>query len=408
MKRFSTIAMAFFLSVGCSQEELPSPKKIPVPTEMSEKVAPKSTPDLDAGERARLTLEAARKVRQKETQKFGSMTQDAVTPVDACFIQEELRVPTSVGVVHVPYDSGPTFFRVAREASEHSLQGTKPEPGCSRREAIYWCRDQDGGGDFAYRVPVEAGQAPSLWWVPDEGSPRAAQVDEIQPRVYVDRLLKVAGTKADVDHDYELALVLVKRAMELDPSNKRGAGVRTELIAMVHPPTAVAELRTFMDSYGDNAELRATLASALLDVKTATAQEEADELLAQILSQEPTHIKALSLRAERLGDEGNFAESAALYEKLIGLNSAIFMAHYGAATAYLSLGKKEEALGHLNRYLSVDKTDADALYLRARTLLELGKLAEARRDVKALRKQAPDAPEVDRLEVEILAAARKL
>ena len=347
-----------------------------------------------AATRQDASLEKARKLRRVETLKYGSSAHDAVTPVDACFIQEELRVSSLVGVVHDAYDSPDTLLYVAKKASEKALQGAPLDPGCSRREAIYWIRDEDGGGDYAYRIPTEAGSAPSLWWVPDEGKATISSMTEIRPRVYVDRLLNVAATKIDADGELEVAMKLVVRAEELDPSNKRTAEVRGEFLCLVHPPSGVTDLTKFMEDHGGSPSLKSTLAACLMEVQTADALDSADTLIQEVLERNPVQMKALSLRAERLAGQSRFQEAAQAYEEVLKAHPAAFMAHYGAATSWLSLGKNQEALTHLNAYLKVDPTDLDALFVRAGLWVDLGKGPEAEKDYEQLKARAPDAPEL--------------
>ena len=349
-------------------------------------------------------LQAALEVRRKETSKYGRLTQDAVIPVDACFVQEELRVPTTIGVVHAPYDSSDTFIAVARKSTESALSGTPLEPGCSRKEAGYWVRDSDGSGDFVFRVSAEAGLDAQLWWVPDSGVPKRADLKDMSGGVYIDRLLKVAGTRADADGDLKGALELVLNAQSMEPSSKRIAEMKTELVCLVHPPTAVKDLREFIDSFGSSEALDSTLAACLMEVKTAEAKEEADQLIEAVILRNPGQLKALSLKAEQLASEGRYAEAVQAYQDVLKHHPAAYMAHYGVATGLLSLGRNKEALDHLDRYLSVDPTDVDALFLRAGARVDVGNLEGAASDLKVLKNKIPEAPELPGLANRILKA----
>ena len=199
---FNRIILVVFLSsvVGCG-------KQVDRPKSVSSSVEPSQEKEAIEGAMSSVFSSAeiaiAKKVRRKETRNYGNLTQDSVIPVDACFVQEELRVPTTIGVVHLPYDSADTFTSVARKSAESVLSGTPVEPGCSRKEVGYWVRDDENSGDFVFRISAEAGSDAQLWWVPDTGESIPSDVRDLLPRVYIDRLLNVAGTRADADGDLQ-------------------------------------------------------------------------------------------------------------------------------------------------------------------------------------------------------------
>ena len=388
---------------GCGQRDSSVPSSPASPESKSEEKSEDESRSRSVFSLAE--VKTAKMVRQKETKKYGNLTQDAVIPVDACFVQEELRIPTTIGVVHLPYDSPDTFTLVARKSAESALSGTPLEPGCSRREAGYWVRDAEGKGDFVFRISAEAGTDAELWWVPDSGEPRRTRADDIRPRVYIDRLLNVAGTRADADGDLQGALELVLDAQALGPSSKRVAEVKTELVCLVHPPTAVKDLNEFTESFGSSDALDATLADCLLEIKTADSLEQAKELIDAVLLRNPGQLKALSLRAEHLADEGRFVEANQTYESVLTHHPAAYMAHYGAATALLGLGRNRDALKHLNRYLKVDPQDVDALFLRAGARVDVGNVEGATSDLAVLKSKVPEAPELVELEKRIKAAS---
>ena len=189
--------------------------------------------------------------------------------------------------------------------------------------------------------------------------------------MYVQRLLNVGATLLDEKGDMEGALILFEGALVLDPTSKAVAEGLAELQCAMHPPSGAKNLRLFMEAHGASPDLEATLAGCLFEVKTADALEEADSLVQRILEADPSHLKALSLRAERLVEAGDVGDAYALFKRIVDEHPVAYMAHYGAASAALQLGLNPEALLHLDAFIEIETYDLDARFLRASVLVTL-------------------------------------
>ena len=342
-------------------------------------------------------VESAQRKRKVETRKYGAETQDTVIAVEQCFVDAIPRSGPLVGVVHAPYRTAEELRKVAKKSGDSVLFSASPNPGCSRYLAGYWIRDEEAKGDFVVLVFAESGRSDELWWVPDTGTPRPTDLNEVPQRVYVQRLLNVGATLLDEKGDLEGALVLFEGALALDPSSKAVAEGLAELQCELHPPSGVRNLRTFMETYGGGPDLEATLAGCLLEVRTAEAVAEADRTIARILQHHADHLKALSIRAERLLETGEVGEAYALFNRIVQQYPVAYMVHYGAASAALQLGMNPEALEHLDAYIAVETFDLDARFLRAGALITLRNQERALADYRFLMERVADAPEMEEL-----------
>ena len=382
------------LSIGCRSSDTPkpaaeAPKRSPKPRKAPPKVEP-----LD--ERPLL---AARPVRRKDSERYGAMTQDSLLLLARC--GKEVRVPTVVGVLDIPYDNPKGLVAVAEATAEQALPKQEPPEGCAFSEAGYWTRDEDGKGDWVVRYPTTPGLGTSVWWVPDEGKPERRAAEAVPKTVFVARLLRVAAYQADVVEDLDKALALIDAALALDPASAPAAELEGELLLGADSKAAVAFLDTFMKKNGATPNLEATLATALVDLGDAESLARGEALLDKVLAADPGNLKGLVARGERLRAKGDVKAAIDAYEHAVAAHPGDPSPRYNLATLMLADKRPDEALPHLDAYLGAFPEDADALYLRAGLLLDKGDREGAARDAATLVRVAPDNPQVQELQTRV-------
>lgn len=388
------------LAWACKSSEpaAPAAPSAPATAAPAAPAAPAITPLDDRG------LLAARPARRKESVRYGAMTQDNLFLAARC--GDEVRVPVMVGVLDLPYDNPKGFVAVAEVAAEQALAREAAPEGCAWREASYWARDEAGRGDWVVRYPVTPGLGTQVLWVPDQGDPVLREATSMPRSAFVARLLRVASYQADVAEDAEKALGLIAAARALDPASRQAVELLGELLIGEDSALAVREIDAFAKEHGADADLEATLATALLDVGTEQATARGEALLEDVLSRDPVNLKALAARGERLRAKGDAAGAIAAYEKAVAAHPLDPSPRYNLATLLLAAGRGEEAMAHLDAYLLAFSEDPDALFLRAGLRLGRAELDGARGDLEVLRRVAPGDPQVEGLAAQIEEAAR--
>jgi predicted Zn-dependent protease len=331
------------------------------------------------------------------------MAQDTAVLVEQC--PDGPKVHSVVGVLDVPWDSGKGLLAVAEVASDKALQASTPDPGCSWAEATYWARDEQSRGDWVVRYSTAPDRPTSLLFVPEAGAPRTTTAEEVPVSAAMARLLRAVSYFGDVAEDAERAAQLLERALELDPTSAKLAEVQAEFWAERDPERALAATERGLGHHPKQPDLEATRAGILLAKSDPAAQAQGQALLSGLLEREPTHPKALSLRAEQAREAGNREGALADYRALLTAHPALHVARYNLATLLLDMGQSLGALDELSKYLDTYPEDGDALYLRASTALGLGRVDAARADLERLQKVAPDNPQVRALATQLDAAS---
>jgi diguanylate cyclase (GGDEF)-like protein len=110
--------------------------------------------------------------------------------------------------------------------------------------------------------------------------------------------------------------------------------------------------------------------------------EEAVDKASDILKKDKHNLTAMEVLASSTFELGRYREAAQAYESLSdekkGKTAAWQWRDFGIALLYL--GEVEKALGHLERALADDATDASAIYHKGEALMALGKNEKARAD----------------------------
>jgi tetratricopeptide (TPR) repeat protein len=332
--------------------------------------------------------------RKAEVEQFGSMTQDHAQLVGTCAGKSAPEVLLVAGVVHVPYRDAAALQRVAERTAEKVLNGATPPAGCQVSEVLYWVRDDEGGGDYVVRYPSASGESSSLWFVDDAGQSSPSLPALIRPRVFVDRLLRVASYKADFEEDIPGALGLVGEARRLAPSSASAVEVWLELVAGSDPRGALMELDAWEKGHGSTADLQATRAEILLAVGDVSEVRHAEELLLGILERRPEHVKALAVFAERLRSRGDLEGALRNYRVLLQAHPKRAAPRYNVATLLQERGDVGGAIRELGAYLETYDEDVDALFLRSTLRLQSGDLPGSAADFQRLQKRAPQHPDV--------------
>lgn len=108
--------------------------------------------------------------------------------------------------------------------------------------------------------------------------------------------------------------------------------------------------------------------------------EEAMETARGILAKDSSNLTALQVLSSSAFELGRYTEAVQAYESLSkekkGKIAAWQWRDFGIALLYL--GQTQEALGHLERALAADPTDASVIYHKGEVLLALGKNEKAR------------------------------
>lgn len=108
--------------------------------------------------------------------------------------------------------------------------------------------------------------------------------------------------------------------------------------------------------------------------------EEAIQKATDILAKDKRNLTAIQVMASSAFELGRYTEAVQAYESLSeekkGKIAAWQWRDFGIALLYL--GETEKALGHLERALAADPTDASAIYHKGEVLLALGKKEKAR------------------------------
>ena len=129
--------------------------------------------------------------------------------------------------------------------------------------------------------------------------------------------------------------------------------------------------------------------------------EEADEVFAALLSQDPKHVTGLIAAADvKIRQPGDDRERIEEGLSLLVRAEPQSKAQEALATelwllrgiAWNQLGELEPALDAFNRVLKLDPEHAEAQFERAQVLFELGRFAEAKKDFERLTKDFPEAP----------------
>ncbi|WP_181321685.1 tetratricopeptide repeat protein [Trinickia symbiotica] len=105
-----------------------------------------------------------------------------------------------------------------------------------------------------------------------------------------------------------------------------------------------------------------------------------DEALARLeaaLSLNPSHLRALLLRAGVLSDLGRHIEAVAAYDCLLAVAPTLVEALWRRAAALFALQRHAEALECCDRALAVDDRSFEANHQRAQILRDMGRFAEA-------------------------------
>lgn len=108
--------------------------------------------------------------------------------------------------------------------------------------------------------------------------------------------------------------------------------------------------------------------------------EEAIQKATDILAKDKRNLTAIQVMASSAFELGRYTEAVQAYESLSeekkGKIAAWQWRDFGIALLYL--GETEKALGHLERALAADPTDASAIYHKGEVLLALGEKEKAR------------------------------
>jgi TolB-like protein len=211
------------------------------------------------------------------------------------------------------------------------------------------------------------------------------------------RSLSVLGTREQNARVRDLAL----RALELDPASAEAVRIlsTTQIVARVnqwpdqltHDPAALAALaRRVLQLSGESWQAQLALGTAL----TLTGEfGEGLDALQRAVRLNPSSADALLMLANSLARAGRAGEGVALLENVRRLEPTPSDPNNFAfqhALVYFAAGRLEEALHWEERALRLVPTHASGVRLRACTLVELGRLDEARAAVADLMRLSPD------------------
>jgi TolB-like protein/Flp pilus assembly protein TadD len=211
------------------------------------------------------------------------------------------------------------------------------------------------------------------------------------------RSLSVLGTREQLSRERELAL----RALELDPGSAEAVRIltNTQIVARVnqypevltHDPVALAALaRRALQLSGESWQGHLALGTVL--TLSGDFAEGLDSLQ-RAVRLNPSSVDALLMLANSLARAGRAEEGLPLLESARRLeptpadpNNFAFQ----LSLVYYAAGRLEDALRWSERTLELAPTHTSGVRLRACTLMELGRLDEARAAVAELLRLAPD------------------
>ena len=103
---------------------------------------------------------------------------------------------------------------------------------------------------------------------------------------------------------------------------------------------------------------------------------EAEQQLNSILKVSPKEAQALNLLGTIRAGQGRLGEAETLFTRAITIDDRLAGAHMNLAYLYLLKGAPEKTISELNKVLSLEPSNTDALYKLARLLLSQGRADE--------------------------------
>ena len=157
----------------------------------------------------------------------------------------------------------------------------------------------------------------------------------------VDSLLTLLGDALVRSGDVEGGIEVYEQALEAQPGNAGARGMLALLYSAADRlPEAEEACRVLFEQEGRVAEYGPVLAQLL--IRTGR-DEEAAEVLEQVLETAPDSGAALGLRGRQLHEQGRHREAAALFERLRAVWPEDHRVHYFLAFIYKRLGEEARA-----------------------------------------------------------------
>lgn len=139
----------------------------------------------------------------------------------------------------------------------------------------------------------------------------------------------------------------------------------------------------------DDAETRDYLAQALIRCDN---MEAAYEQLSRLASLEPDNVRIWLRMADVAYMMENYDAMADACEKAIGIDSENALANYSYARAYIGKDRLADAIGYLDKAISVSEDNPfwEACLLRGQTYLKMGNIEQASKDADNMLRQLGD------------------
>ena len=155
-----------------------------------------------------------------------------------------------------------------------------------------------------------------------------------------DSLLTLLGDALFRSGDLEGGMGAYEQALEAEPGNPRARGMLALLYSAADRLPEAEEACRLLFEGGQVAEYGPVLAEVLI---RRGRDQEAAEVLEQVLETAPESGAALGLRGRQLHEQGRDREAAALFERLRELLPEDHRVHYYLALVYESLGEESRA-----------------------------------------------------------------
>ncbi len=165
-------------------------------------------------------------------------------------------------------------------------------------------------------------------------------------------------------------------------------------------PAAVEGFRKALESDPDRLETRINLGIAL---RRSGWHRQALAEFREVLARDPEHAGAHSQTAITLEREGDFEKAEQHLRAALEADPDFKEVHVKLGRYLQSQGKPEESLRHVDRVLELDPQHAPAHFVRATSLLRLARFEETRDALEKAVEQLPEAGELRRLLVRLLA-----
>ena len=188
-------------------------------------------------------------------------------------------------------------------------------------------------------------------------------------------LLHMLGTTLGQRNNFEAALELIERALELAPNNAAIHGSHGNCFKGLHKyDRALASYSRALALQPDDANILCDRGSAL---KELNRLEEALDSYGLALAVNPNHVLALDNRGVTLRDLKRSEEALANHDRALEIDCNYAPAHYNRGVILGDLGRYDEACYSFDKALSLHPHHRDALINRGFALTRLKRFEES-------------------------------